>query len=194
MSPSDGPGRTRLGDPIQHLLDEHADIMSQVVPLRRVLADLGDRREAALEGALPVLTAVGNMMAGQLLLHARKEDEALFPALESIFGATGSPTVVMRAEHREIHAGVQLYRAVLRHLDEVEHPAIVAGGERLRALTAQGGSAMELRETGAGIVQLLDLHFHKEEAILFPMAREVLDAATMADVARAMETVANSRG
>ena len=192
MSPSDRAGGAPILDPIQHLLDEHVDMMAQVFPLRARLRDLDQRGEAALEGALPVLEAVGRMMSGQLLRHARKEDEALFPALENIFGTSGTPTTVMRMEHHEIHRGVDLYRVALRQLD-VEHPAIVAGGERLSGLTARGGSAGELHDAGVEIVRLLDLHFHKEEMILFPMAREVLDAAVLADVARAMETVANAR-
>jgi iron-sulfur cluster repair protein YtfE (RIC family) len=192
MCPPEAAGGERILDPIQHLLDEHVDMIAQLYPLRGALRELAQHREGALEVVYPALEAASRMMTGQLLRHARKEDVALFPALEHIFGATGTPTMVMRMEHHEIHRGVDLYRAALRELD-LEHPAIVAGGERLGGLAARGGSPGVLYDAGAEIVRLLDLHFHKEEAILFPMAREVLDAAVMVDVARAMEAVANAR-
>jgi iron-sulfur cluster repair protein YtfE (RIC family) len=192
MCPPEPGGCERILDPIQHLLDEHVDMMAQLYPLRGALRDLAQRRESALEDAYPVLEAVGRMMTGQLLRHARKEDEALFPALESIFGRSGTPTMVMRMEHQEIHRGVALYRAALTEIDK-EHPAIVAGGERLGRLAGHGGSPGDLYDAGAEVVRLLDLHFHKEEMILFPMAREVLDRAALAEVAQAMETLAAGR-
>jgi regulator of cell morphogenesis and NO signaling len=181
-----------IQDPIAHLLDEHADIMAQVEGLRRAVRDLEERGDAAVESARPELEAVGNMMATQLSRHARKEDEALFPALEEILGFAGTPTAVMRMEHRQIHAEAERFRATLRELHEVEHPAIVAGGERLRSLSAHGGAAEQLRDTGAEICRLLDLHFGKEEDILFPMARQLLDEQAMATVARRMESMADA--
>jgi hemerythrin-like domain-containing protein len=129
------------------------------------------------------------MMATRLLLHARKEDEALFPAIERALGAPGGPTTVMREEHREIHAHAQRFRDTLHELNEIEHPAIEAGGERLRALAHGGGGAAELAGTAEAIVTLLDLHFGKEEQILFPMAREVLSRAEIDAVADRMAAI-----
>lgn len=196
MEGRDGGGREEqatvtIRDPIEHLLSEHVEIMREVEPLRGALRALEERGESAVAEALPALDAVGRMMATRLLLHARLEDDALFPAVESALGASG-PTSVMREEHREIHAEAERFRATLRELHEVEHPSIVAGGERLRDLTAAGGSAEDLRATGAEIVRLLDSHFGKEEAILFPMARQVLGQAEMQSVARAMEALAGA--
>lgn len=179
-----------MKDPIDRLLEEHRDIMAQVEPLRRAVKALEERGEDAVAEALPSLEAVGRMMATQLLRHAQKEDEALFPALEAVFGRVGTPTEMMRLEHREIHARAEIFRRTLHELNEVEHPAIVAGGERLRGLTAVGASARQLRDTGAEIVQLLDLHFGKEEDILFPMARQILDSAALEKVGRKMEEIA----
>ena len=128
-------------------------------------------------------------MATRLLLHARKEDEALFPALERAFGTPDGPTAVMRREHRAIHDRAGRFRETLRELNEVEHPAIVAGGATLRTLAEGGGSAAALVQTGEEIVSLLDLHFGKEEEILFPMAREVLSDDELAEVGRRMEAI-----
>lgn len=179
-----------IRDPIEYLLREHREIMRDIEALRGAVRALEAGGESAVAEARPALEAVGRMMGTRLLLHARLEDDALFPAMESALGTHGGPTEVMRAEHREIHAEAERFRATLRELHDLEHPSIVAGGERLRVLTSAGGSAEELRATGAEIIRLLDAHFGKEEAILFPMAREVLDEEEMASVARAMEAFA----
>lgn len=178
-----------MRDPIDQLLQEHRDIMIEVEALRRAVEDLRRRGDAALPTALPALQSVGRMMATRLLRHASKEDEALFPALEHVFGTLDAPTAVMRQEHREIHDHARLFRDTLRELNEVEHPAIVAGGATLRELSERGASAAALAEVGAEIVSLLDLHFGKEEDVLFPMARAMLSEDAMAEVARRMEAI-----
>jgi regulator of cell morphogenesis and NO signaling len=178
-----------MDDPIARLLEEHAAIMAEVAPLRRAVADLERRGEAALPGARTALAAVAHMMGTCLLAHARREDEALFPALEQVFGAGGGPTAVMRLEHQEIHAQAETFRRTLREFEEVEHPAIVAGGEALRTMVATGASAAALRATGAEILRLLDLHFAKEEDILFPMARELLSRQALEEVAGRFEAL-----
>src|SRR5512134_2476165 len=121
--------------------------MAEVETLRAAIVSLNARGDAALPAALPALRSVGRMMATRLLRHARKEDEALFPALERVLGTSDGPTAVMRQEHRAIHDRAGLFRETLRELNEVEHPAIVAGGARLRTLAERGGNAAALAET-----------------------------------------------
>jgi iron-sulfur cluster repair protein YtfE (RIC family) len=183
-----------MDDPIDRLLAEHREIMAEVETLRRAVDDLHAQGSAALPGAVPALASVGRMMATRLLRHARKEDEALFPALERAFGApeggsSEGPTAVMREEHRVIHDRARAFRETLHRLNEVEHPAIIAGGARLRALAQGGADAATLAETGEAIVSLLDLHFGKEEQILFPMAREALSRETLRAVAERMDAI-----
>ena len=176
-------------NPIKRLLHEHVDIMAQIADLRAAAHDLAARGEAALPETLPVLRRIGHMMETQLARHAQKEDEALFPALESVLGTEGSPTTVMRIEHTDIHAQGELLRRTLRELNEDEHPALEAGGERLRSLPVQGVSAAALRSTAEEIIALLDAHFGKEEHILFPMAASILDERALAQVGRKMEAM-----
>jgi len=180
-------------DPIEHLLRDHRAIMAELEPLRRAAAELRARRPGALEAALPALEAAARMMATRLLRHARKEDEALFPAVETALAGAG-PTAVMREEHRAIHERAARFRETLRQLEEVEHPAIVAGGARLRALAAGPADAGVLAETAGEILELLDLHFGKEEDILFPMVREILSPTTRAEVAQRMEAIEAEAG
>lgn len=179
--------RMKPADPIDRLLEEHRTIMAEVAPLRAAVQSLATGGDDALAGALPALRRVAEMMATDLLAHARREDEALFPAIEAILGAEGTPTAVMREEHREIHANASRFRATLKELNEVEHPALVAESAKLRDLVAGSGSARALRETGAEVIRLLDEHFAKEEEVLFPMARQMLSAADLTRVALLME-------
>ena len=178
-----------MSDPIQHLLQEHTHIMAQIAELRAAVRDLNLQGDAAVPDALPVFRRIGHMMETQLAAHARKEDEALFPAIESILGADGSPTGVMRMEHTHIHAQGELLRNTLHELNSIDHPKIEAGGEQLRALSAGGAGAAVLRATAEEIIALLDAHFDKEEHILFPMAENLLDTQTLADVAAKMEAM-----
>ena len=178
-----------MSDPIDVLLEEHREILAQIDGLRGVVRDLESRGEAGVPEALPVLGDAGRMMATRLLDHARKEDEALFPALEEVLGRGAGATAVMRAEHVEIRARAELFRKTLHELERVEHPAIVAGGAELSALAAVGASAARLRDAARKVIELLDLHFGKEEDILFPMARQVLSPHELAAVARKMEAM-----
>jgi hemerythrin-like domain-containing protein len=172
-------------DPIERLLAEHRDIRRQIAELRSAVATLGERGEAALAEVRPVLRATVKMIELELFAHARREDEALFPAIERALREEAM-TGEMRREHRDIHAEADRFRATLRELNEVEHPAIVESGTRLAGLTPSG-DAETLRSTGAELIRLLDDHFLKEEEILFPMARNVLDPGELEAVAHAMD-------
>ncbi len=172
--------------PIEHLLQEHRDIRVQIADLRAVTRDLAVRGAAALPGALPVLRRFGQMMQTQLALHAKKEDEALFPAIEAVFGADGSPTFVMRQEHDDIHARGERMRQVLHQLSVMEHPAIETGTEKPQLWSAASGSAATLCATAEEIIELLDAHFGKEEQMIFPMAENVLGEEMLAEVGQKM--------
>src|SRR5574341_1732742 len=174
-------------NPIEHLLDEHRAIMAQIADLRKAAADLATRGNAALPDVLPVLGRIGKMMETQLALHAKKEDDAFFPALEAIIGTGDGPTGVMREEHKEIHGQGELLRRTLYELNAVEHPKIEAGAAKLRQMAAAGGSAEALKANAEEIIRLLDMHFAKEEQILFPMAENILDHEAMDEVLRKME-------
>ena len=160
--------------------------MAEVDALRRAAEDLRQKGDAALSPALPVFEEVGRMMATKLALHAKKEDDVLFPAMERAMGTSQGPTSVMREEHSEIHDRVRLLGETLRELHEIEHPAIVAEGTRLHRLAHAGGTSAALAESAETLVQLLDRHFSKEENVLFPMAKDALTDAEMAAVAERM--------
>ncbi len=175
------------GDPIQRLLDEHVTLMAKFEKLRHAVHLLGERGEAALPEALPLLREAGDVMNTELVAHARREDDVLFEAVEEVFGKDWGPTTVMRREHRDIHGSITLFRDTLHELNQVEHPAIHAGIARLHDQLAQGAPAATLRATGAELLAMLDAHFGKEEEILFPIARAELSAEQLREVARRMD-------
>jgi iron-sulfur cluster repair protein YtfE (RIC family) len=176
-------------DPIDQLLDEHRRIMAGLAGMRRAIEDLAAHGDDALARALPALKEAGILMERELIAHARREDEALFPAVEAALGERDGPTSGMRAEHVEIHGQAELFRRTLRELDQVEHPAIKASTARLRELTERGTGAAEAQATGREILRLLDDHFEKEEQILFPMARGLLDADALRAVGERMQAL-----
>ena len=176
-----------IRDPIERLLEEHVELQRRFAPLRAALRDLDSAGPAALEAALPALREVSRVMSTDLIAHARREDDIFVPAVERVLGEGQGPMGVMREEHAEIHLGTDRFRDTLRELQEVDHPAIVEGGERLEALIAQGADAKRLRALCHDLLDRIDRHFEKEEQVLFPMSRDLLDARALDDIARAME-------
>ena len=175
-------------DPVDHLLEEHREIMARLVEVRAATQELSDRGQAALDSSLPVLRRFGELMATTIELHARKEDEALFPAVEAALGSGFGPTQVMRSEHQTIRSQGEDFQKTLNELKNVEHPALEAKREALSALLGSNpADAMALPTTAAAIIELLDSHFAKEEQILFPLARQVLDPRTKESVITTME-------
>jgi len=176
-------------DPIQRLLDEHVSLLARFQPLRNAVRELEAGGPAAVPAVLPVLGEVSSVMSTDLIAHARREDDAFFPAVERAMGADFGPTRVMRMEHAEIHDGTELFRTTLKELQEVDHPAIVEGGERLRGLSDRGGDAAQIREVCRELLERIDAHFAKEEQILFPMSRSILGPGDLEEVARLMDAM-----
>lgn len=177
-----------MQDPIERLLQEHRSIMRTIADLRTAVQALATRGDDALAEVRPALQAAVRMIESELHAHARREDDAMFPVVERVM-AERALLEQMRDEHRSIHTEADRFRATLHELHEVEHPAIVAGGERLSGLVAAGAGSAALQAIAAGLIRQLDDHFRKEEEILFPMAREVLEPDELDEIARAMEAL-----
>lgn len=114
--------------------------------MRDALAHLGEMPAGAdLAAVATALRDLAPVLVAGLDEHSAAEDDVLFPALGA---AVGSAAEVFRAEHVDIRA----WRDQLFGSSSVD--------DRLRAGT-------ELRE-------LLEDHMDREEAMLFPSAREWL--------------------
>ena len=176
-------------DPIQRLLEEHADLLRRLEPFRRAVREYPASAGATRDAHLANLREGVHVLTTDLHAHSLREDDVFFPAVERAIGGSFGPTNVMRSEHRSIRAGAGEFAVTLRELQDVQHPAIVSGGAQLREMVATGAAADELCALGTRVMELIDDHFAKEEQILFPMSRNLLDAETLAAVARDIEAL-----
>jgi hemerythrin-like domain-containing protein len=105
--------------------------------------------------------------------HHAKEENLLFPRMkERGLPPNGGPVAVMLAEHDQ---GRAYLKAVRESLD-----------------AAEGGSADARRQVfgnALGYVELLRQHIHKEDNILFRMARMVLQPDDVAELSREFAAV-----
>ena len=114
--------------------------------MRDALARLGEvPADADLATVVATLHDLAPVLVARLDEHSAVEDTTLFPALAE---AVGAAVDVFRAEHVDIRSWRdQLYGS----------PSVV---DRLRA--------------GAELRELLEAHMDREDAMLFPSARDVL--------------------
>ncbi len=102
----------------------------------------------------------------RLVLHRRKEEEILFPALGRHIGTEHGPIHCMLEEHR----------------DEKEKV------ERVRSAVARGDLA-GARSAGGYILGLLRNHIAKENQILYPMVEDILSAEEKGGVEERMNAI-----
>lgn len=103
-------------------------------------------------------------------LHLEKEERVLFPRLDHALGNGYGPTVVMRAEHRQMRALLaDMHSAIARE----DHEGFFDHADTLRILMRQ--------------------HNLKEEGILYPQADHVL-ASQADEVLASMETLDQLEG
>jgi hemerythrin-like domain-containing protein len=105
--------------------------------------------------------------------HHAKEEDLLFPAMETAGVPPQGPTAVMRMEHEEGRAFVSRMAA----LSEVEDPEFDRPG---------------FAEPALGFVNLLRAHIGKEDHILYPMAERFIRESDFAQLGLAYKE-ANAR-
>ncbi len=150
------PVSTMGHDPIDQLVREH-----------RFVEGILDRAEAALSpttaAPTPQALAAVRHHIGQLWVEfyhhsLHREEHLLFPLLGSLAPPGEGPVAVMEQEHRQMSA----------HFATVLTPS---------ANAAQAGRA------AAELCQVLRLHIHKEDSILFPMAQLTLSRGQLSSLA-----------
>jgi len=153
--------QVHIANPIQQFRQEHAEALEVLDRLAVALQQLSsaDAMNTAHEAIV--------FLEGELRAHNEREEECLFPILETVLPSPG-PTAVMRAEHREIW---NLVSALKLSMQQAPPTPLVA------------------RETGLMLVDLLRRHIDKENGILFPMAQQLLSSEAMSSVARGMEAM-----
>jgi len=110
-----------------------------------------------------LLDGFTNFLAGELLPHARGEEQTLYPALDPIIRAHGSPTATMRVDHEYI-------AEYARQITETAR-ALRAAGERDRAELARKLARQAIQLQG-----LFAVHLAKEERVYLPLIEQAISS------------------
>ncbi len=142
-----GTEATMLAHEIGPILDTLATEHADMLPCTAHLSALATEKSPELHAALDRCWPV---LTGALDAHIEAEDTVLFPALANEVG--DGITGLFRDEHREIEALRASLRAARLDGDDLERVSSIA-----------------LR-----LAELLGSHMNREDAMLFPSARNVL--------------------
>lgn len=156
-----------MTDPIENLTAEHVMALQILDRLEGLLA-----KGAFDTGDAQTLKEINTFFAGELAVHLKKEEEALFPALEPYLGREGGPIGVMLTEHEDLRRTFELFKAGIAPLDSGADPQ---------------GSA--IRDSGGRIIEVLRGHIHKEDHVLFRMAGQFLGEETLKEVGAKMSAM-----
>lgn len=137
------------------LYQEHRTVNAKLAELAQTLL-----RSDPPEGFAKGLGALVRFLDGELPPHFAKEEEALFPVLESVTGQGFPPVEVMKAEHAFL----------IEHFTALRD----AAGQLERSPAAQGPRSQALAHLFP-LAGTLDQHIVKEDTVLFVMACDKLD-------------------
>jgi hemerythrin-like domain-containing protein len=153
-------------DPFARLMKEHDGLLVQLKKLNAAASRVS--RNGFSRADLRQIRAVLEFLDEEVSIHNKKEEDALFPMLEQF---VEGPTQLLRNEHKKLSG---LFDKLTEAVKKVEqHP--------------DSFSALKKLETAARrISQLFVNHVHKENNILFPMARRFLSQEVLREVASRM--------
>lgn len=141
--------------PTDILREEHENVLQKLDEFERIMRRLDEK--AAISEELRKLASFFNT---DFWLHFAKEEEALFPVIESFIPREGGPTGVMLIEHEDLRAtNDRIQEAVRRYLN------VLNNSEEKDII----------QEHVSHFIGLLREHIHKEDNILFRMADMHLD-------------------
>ncbi len=124
----------------------------------RITEELARRVDAALDrGARDDLDALIALLSGELLEHARAEQEHLYPLVDRLVHDHGRATATMDIDHEFIAAHVE---------------GVVTAVERLRVTTERQPRMAARNEVRAALLRLstlLEVHLEKEERVYLPL-------------------------
>jgi hemerythrin-like domain-containing protein len=154
--------------PIDILKHEHRIIERGLRALDGICERLGSGQPVPPEALSQMLNFI-HTFADRC--HHQKEETHLFPTLQQHgVPLEGGPIGVMLYEH-------EVGRRLVAELDHAAN-AYQSGD-------AQAGP--RFAENGRSYIQLLAMHIHKEDNILFKIAEQVLDESTQASLGKAFE-------
>ena len=151
-------------DPIAQFMQEHDDTLVQLSALTtssKAIAEHGYTPEMFRR----LLKSV-EFIHGEVTVHNKKEEEALFPVLERY---VEGPTGLMREEHRILKKEFTRLKRAFHRLDK-DHKDKAA--------------AQDVADVARGIAQIMVNHIHKENHILFPLVQKFLTKDALREIAR----------
>lgn len=110
-----------------------------------------------------LLNGLTDFLAGELLPHARGEEQTLYPALDPIIREHGSPTATMRIDHEYIGA-------YARQITETASSLRTAGEQERAALSRR------LTRQVAQLQALFAVHLAKEERVYLPLVEQAISS------------------
>ena len=147
-------------DLIESLQEDHREALRRLDGIEPAFTGALDDQGRVVPDAVASVERQWNWFRTDLLVHFRREEEALFPAAGDLREIMEGPVAQMRAEHREFE---DLRAQIVGALDTIRH-----------GCCGKDEGAARLRRAGAGLCALLREHIWKEDNILFPMLRRDL--------------------
>lgn len=141
----------------------------------KLLSTVADGIEIQAGHVMPALQEVVDFFDGELHVHFRQEEVALFPALATAVGREGV-VAAMLGEHQSIWKAIDIL--------EEQMAAMESSSEEEKKRAAQ-----EIKMIARHIVGLLGAHIEKEETMLQPLAEKILSPDVLRGVAEQMDAV-----
>ena len=158
---------------VQHLLRDHREGEKAVALIEELLAaQAGNPQWDAARREL--FAQIVHFFEDVVIDHVQKEEQVLFPALESFLPREMGPLAVLRGEHREICAH-------FRRLCEL--------GGMLSLGKVDAPLRQEFERVARATVQLTRDHIYKEDRVLFPMIARFLTPERDAFLLHEMEAL-----
>lgn len=157
-----------LSAPLQHLKNEHALLRADMDRFYEITEEIEFESGSKVLELFSKLFELVSVFNGKLADHSKREEEALFPMMNSHLGENDRTIETMEYEHQKAEQHLQDF------LDETDQ-----AGETIDEYNAQTITVYAVQAYAT-----LTQHFAKEETMLFPLAEKILTAEEMAKLGR----------
>ncbi|MDO8670052.1 MAG: hemerythrin domain-containing protein [Dehalococcoidia bacterium] len=150
---------TRTPSATGTLRQDHIAVLDGLRRLAAAGSKITSKSETEVSEARQTISEIAAFLGTELELHLQKEEGALFPPMEAVMGTGGGPVAVMRYEHVDMRADSKALQDLASDF-----------GDAAKALQ----NTPKLQGTIDHLCDLLTQHIHKEDAMLFAMADDML--------------------
>lgn len=156
--------RVKAYDPIAQLIKEHEHALQELQLLNRTTDEL--IREGFSDERFRRILSAARYIKEEVSVHNRSEEDALFLALER---HVKGPTKTLREEHKELEKANRELEESIQRVKENQYDRV--------AITNPASADKT-------VVRIFVNHIHKENDILFPLARKFLSKEELRFIAR----------